>query len=250
VWALFCAPIPEIGMSTMTDTWQADPEPATDNPPAATTRPRLRVTSSAPEQIVRRALAGAGMRRARSERGMTITELMVVLLIVGILMAIAIPLYLVERSGTGKAVAQDTADSALTAATSIYGAAGAYGALDFTGTFAALMQDQYPSLHWYRHTWKGAGSMPADAVSVQRFDNNQSVVLAAEGAEKCWEIARVNQPGSSSGLTRGTWYAWALPTTQYGCAVAPSTPGTSWYPSWRKAEAAHKPGGSLWDGNS
>ena len=196
---------------------------------------------------------------SRPDDGFTLTELMVVLLIVGVLMAVAIPLWLSARKSTGQSVAQSTAQSALSATKSIYGANGAYGMLNYNGTFASLMASQYPDLSWYRHTWSGNGTEPSNSVSVQRFDNYQSVVLAVRGGDKCWEIATVNQPSSTSGLSVGTHYAWA-PAGQYGCAVAPpttssgSTPAQGQCPagqsgfasSWACAQALYPQGGGSW----
>lgn len=64
--------------------------------------------------------AGLGRRPGRSDRGFTLVELMVVVLIIGILLGIAIPTFLGARTRSQDAVAKSSLRTALTTAEVIY----------------------------------------------------------------------------------------------------------------------------------
>ncbi len=118
------------------------------------------------------------MIRARMEddRGFTLIELMVVVLIIAILLAIAIPTFLGLRQRAQDRAAQAELRDGLVAAKAFF-----TDDETFTG-FLAEAPNIEPSL-----TWNGAADAVPGAVSVRDADDN-GVVLATEsesGAEFC-----------------------------------------------------------------
>ncbi len=178
----------------------------------------------------------------RKQAGFTLIELMVVLLIIGILMAIAIPTYLSERNKAQNTAAQTTDRNALTAVQAVYAANNAYvvpPSSTATG-FPAYMATQEPALKW------SASAVSAlNSVSVATFDSDnttgtpqdQSIVLTAwtpTGGGTCWSVAQINYTGSSSGLSPGTYYNKAAAASG-GCTAAAPTTTTGWGSSWATA---------------
>jgi len=114
-------------------------------------------------------------KRMRDDKGFTLIELMVVVLIIAILIAIAIPTFLGLRTRSQNRAAQSNLRNALTAAKSFYTdsetytpAAGNFNAADGAAT--------EPSL-----TWNDAAASVAGEVSV-RGVTATTVVLVTESA--------------------------------------------------------------------
>jgi len=81
------------------------------------------------------------MRLAREESGFTLIELLVVIVILGILVAIAVPSYLSFRGNAQQAAAQSNVRSAIPAAEGFYQAGSTY-----TGMDLAALQQQAPGV--------------------------------------------------------------------------------------------------------
>ncbi len=155
---------------------------------------------------------------------------MVVLLIIGILMAIAIPTYLSERNNAQNTAAQSTVANALLAVKANYAELNEYGipASSSASDYAAYMQTQEPALSWS----DTSGVDKINAVSVATFDGGQSVVLSAWSPNgKCWSAADIETDTSSSTLGQGTWYNESDAGSS-GCTATAPTSSTGWYNTW------------------
>jgi prepilin-type N-terminal cleavage/methylation domain-containing protein len=129
-----------------------------------------------------------------AEAGFTLIELMVVLLIIAILLAIAIPTFLGVANSAGDRAAQSNLTNALTEAKALYQNAATYSPANVamtTGTFSSSA----PEFSWAQGTGTtgGCSASPTNCISEQVVDagaltDGQGIILAAYSSktQSCW----------------------------------------------------------------
>lgn len=166
------------------------------------------------------------IRRLGEDHGFTLVELVVVVLVIGILIAVAIPTYLGARNRSYNRAAQSDLRSALVAAKAIYSNQATY-----VCALAAATGPCPQALPWYEGslTFTTAASTTAlPRVSIW----TAPTVLA-------WAAARMSRSGTCFGIrdvqtgapptTVGTWYGQALGTcTGTFAATVANTPNKRW----------------------
>jgi prepilin-type N-terminal cleavage/methylation domain-containing protein len=159
-----------------------------------------------------------------AEAGFTLIELMVVLLIIAILLAIAIPTFLGVTNTAGDRAAQSNLTNALTEAKALYEVNQAYTGTNGAYTQAAF-QSQAPEFTWTQSTATTGtcGSSNGNCVSFVIFNvaatnDAQGLALATYSSKTntCWYVWDVEELPSSSIFTgspttgtfpsAGTWY--------------------------------------------
>ena len=155
---------------------------------------------------------GAG--ESGADAGFTLIELMVVLLIMAILLAIAIPTFLGVSGSANDRAAQSNLNTALTNAKAYYDSNGQTFGTTVTATLLTSLGSQEPSITWT----SGTSSSPSQISVGLAGDGNGLVLAALSKTGACWFLVdnestenSTNYTGLSTGfptgaVAAGTWY--------------------------------------------
>ena len=147
-----------------------------------------------------------------ADAGFTLIELMVVLLIMAILLAIAIPTFLGVKGGAQDRAAQSNLNTALTNAKAVYGNNQTYGAT--TSAAVTSLSSAEASLTFA----SGAASGNQNTIEVAMDITGNGIMLVNKSAGgDCWGIM-TNETTSQTGVGSSTW--------------PNATSAGTWYTSW------------------
>ena len=171
-------------------------------------------------------------RREEGEAGFTLIELLVVLLIIGILLAIAIPTYLTVVKSANNTAATSNLQTADTAADMYYTENNAsYAYLDDASlaTVSSLTQQGSGLVYESAGPTGTAVSRTPTEISILVANGGQSVVMASQAAGDRCDVVVDNKvaaspgtgiPASATGI--GTWYG-SYSASPGSCSVAGDT---------------------------
>jgi type IV pilus assembly protein PilA len=160
------------------------------------------------------------------EAGFTLIELMVVLLIIAILLAIAIPTFLGVTNTANDRAAQANLTNALTEGKALYGVNGAYASANATVYTSANFTSQAPEFTWQTTNCLATQSncISFDVFNISGTDS-QGLSLASYSSKTntCWYVFDLEaSPGSSLTApfpTAGVWYGKQILSGATTCAA-------------------------------
>lgn len=187
-----------------------------------------------------------------AEAGFTLIELMVVLLILAILMAIAIPTFLGVTAGANDRATQSNLTNAVTEASAIYQGNNQSFATPSTGSIASAFSSSAPEFNWTSGACTGT-STNCISYYISTVDADSVILAAWSKTNTCWyvlyspanaanaEFTNIVAASGANVSTAGTFYAkkgnvngttgcsasTAGTTNSFAFGTSYSTPGTN-----------------------
>jgi type IV pilus assembly protein PilA len=164
---------------------------------------------------------GKRKQRDGEDSGFTLIELMVVLLIMAILLAIAIPTFLgVAKSANKKATQQDL-NTAINSAHAVHSATGTYTANP--AALVAALHSQTPGITWTTSATLAVGAEGKNKLAVGYVATNKVEFMGMDKTGGCWAeyINTTTTTTVPQTPKPGTSYYWvaAAPATAPVCTI-------------------------------